>query len=220
MKKGVLYYLMMLIAASSLCLTACGDDEPEVPGQNDRPGSSYPDNGSDESSDVASIVRANTSCTSSYSDYHVNITLNHTILSELPNASISYVIGHSEQWSSTCQVISGGQYSIIPTETSSGNSKNVKFQFPFYYYFMAKNAEASSYSDKQYYSNASAECEMYLRTYMALKNKSSMSASERSLFNEAKSSLNKYQNEVRGSYAVWVYVRINGKNHLVKSINI
>lgn len=204
---------MMLVALSSLCLTACSEESSILEETN-------PSIESEGSSDIASIVKNNTSCTSSYSDYHINITINHSILSELPSASISYVVGHSERGATICQVISGGKYTITPTETSLGDVRNVKIQFPFYYYFMAKQAEASSYLDEEYYSNATTDCEMYLATYLALKSQTSMSANEQSLYNEVKKSLDKYQNEVRGSYTVWIYININGKNFLFKSINI
>ena len=197
----------------SLCAASCVDD---YEGQ----GSSDSKDKQDEKPDIATIVNSCSSCSSSYVDYHVNITIDHTILSKLPNAQLTYVVGHAERGSSTCQVISGGNYTIIPTVTTTGNRTSVKIKFPFYYYFMAKRAEATSYVDKEYYSNATVDCEMYLASYMALKDKSNMSASERDLYNAVKRYLNDYQNEVRGSYTVWVYISIDGKNYLVKSINI
>lgn len=208
---------------SSFVFTSCGDsdDEPDNPSSPNQPDS--PNHGEDDDNgtiDIAALVRNNVNCTCSYSDYHVNITLKHNLVTELPGASITYQIGHAERGSSICQIISGGRYTITPSISTSGTATTATFRFPFYYYFLAKLADPDTSYEEYYYKNASAECELYLASYMALANQGSLSSDERDLYNSIVKELNKYQSEVRGSYTVWIYIIVDGHSYLVKSYNV
>lgn len=184
-----------------------------------RSGNNNGNNGGNNT-DVANIVKNYSQCTATYSDYYVNVEINHTILSKLPNAKISYEIGHAERGSDTCEIITSNNDPIIPNISISGESTSVKISYPFYYYFIVKWVEATDYVDEEYYKEVVTKCQMYLASYNALKEKDSLTSNEKDLRNELIKYLNKYQSEVRGSYTVWVYIEIDGKRYLLKSFNI
>lgn len=185
-----------------------------------RSGNNNGNNGGNNT-DVANIVKNYSQCTATYSDYYVNVEINHTILSKLPNAKISYEIGHSERGSSSDIVITGGRHPLNPQISISGESTSVKIPIPIYYYFIAKYLdEETHYGDLKYYTNAAEMCEMCLGSYDALKNKTSMTSEEKELYDSVIKYLNEYQSEVRGSYTVWVYIIVDGKSYLLKKINV
>lgn len=184
--------------------SACSEDEPNNPydeeakDQNDdKPNSGLPEE------DIMSIIKENVSVSATYQNYIWYINIESTLGAALPDRTIRFGIGHGDVNGTTQVSVTNNAYSYY--ERTIGDTTLINFKNPFWFYFMF----GMSPSDNE----ASALCEMYYASYLALvsKGSSNWSSDETNLYSELTQYLNKYEREANSRYKPSVQVQVDGK---------
>lgn len=183
---------MMLLAISALFTSCGGGDDDPISDLDD------PTNGSGQNIDIEEIIDDNVSVDAYYHDYTFTFYITSKIRGVLPTYYVQYGIGHTYNASAT--TVSVGNQAYYYAASQSGSTENVTFENPFWYYYAFVNKD----------SNKLSECEMYYNSYVSLKNKSSLTSSERDLLNTVIKYLNKYESEVKANYHPSVQIILNG----------
>lgn len=177
------------------------DDEPAG---DDKPSS---DGNTGGSTDIKS--KATAKC--SYSDFYYNMTITSTLESDFPGRKIEYSMPHGRYGADYLYAInasssadSGASMSI----STSGSTTTVRIKEPFYYYFVARQAEDPSMSWK--YSEIIANCQMYLNSYRSLVNSGPLSKEERELLEVVTEELRRYEREALSEGCVQACVTVSG----------
>lgn len=180
-------------------------------------------NQGDEKPDYSKIVKQNTSVSSSCQDYYIELRIKHTLEDVIPETVFDYEVAHGFDGESQAWMIDYPRSPIEESVTSEGKATVAVLRYPFFYYFMAKVSQTQNTSDESYYKEILAECEMYLSSYSALRDKEKsgekLSSDERSLKADLTKELNKYQNMMKADYKAWVYIKINGIRYLCATID-
>lgn len=191
-----------LSLALTFPLTSCGGDDEDEPAMPVIPAdTSCSSSSGSESSSIESIVKANTSVRAQYSDYISTFTITSTLKDALPGRGFEFGVGHRGYEPTEIINVSFGNQAYSYQKSTSGNTETVVIKNPFWYY----------YAIVDYDGDKLAYCELYYRTYAALKqrNWSDLSSDERALYNDVKDYLDKCLNEVKSDYRQVIYAKDN-----------
>lgn len=199
-----------MLAIASALFTSCGGDDPDNPaehGTTTENGSSTTNPSTPSDPSIERIVRDNVTVSRTYSDYTYTFVIKSKVKAKLPDANVSYGVGHNTTFNQTMVNISVGNQAYYYSASGSSSNETITFRNPFwfYYVFVEKDDEKWTLS------------EMYYNSYMALVNKgySNLSSDERALYNNLVDYLEEYDKEANEYYRPAIYVCVNNKFYKV-----
>ena len=199
-----------MLAIASVLFTSCGGDDPDNPadpGNTTENGSSTTNPSTPSDPSIERIVRDNVTVSRTYSDYTYTFVIKSKVKAKLPNANVSYGIGHHSIYNQEIVNISVGNQAYYYSASGSSNNETITFRNPFWFYYVFVEKD----DDKWTLS------EMYYNSYMALVNKgySNLSSDERALYNNLVDYLEEYDKEATEYYRPAIYVCVNNKFYKV-----
>ena len=201
---------IMMLAIASVLFTSCGGDDPDNPadpGNTTENGSSTSNPSTPSDPSIERIVRDNVTVSRTYSDYTYTFVIKSKVKAKLPDATVSYGVGHNATFNQTTVNISVGNEAYYYSASGSSNNETITFRNPFWFYYVFVEKD----DDKWTLS------EMYYNSYMALVNKgySNLSSDERALYNNLVDYLEEYDKEATEYYRPAIYVCVNNKFYKV-----
>ena len=201
---------IMMLAIASVLFTSCGGDDPDNPadpGNTTENGSSTSNPSTPSDPSIERIVRDNVTVSRTYSDYTYTFVIKSKVKAKLPDANVSYGVGHNATFNQTTVNISVGNEAYYYSASGSSNNETITFRSPFWFYYVFVEKD----DDKWTLS------EMYYNSYMALVNKgySNLSSDERALYNNLVDYLEEYDKEATEYYRPAIYVCVNNKFYKV-----
>lgn len=205
-----LYKVVSLLIIASWGLISCGEDEPENL-DNSQNGNETETSSKPSDSMIERIVRSNITCSASYSDYTFTFKIKSTVKSKLPSADVKYGIGHGTILGSTIENVSLESQVYDYSSSIKGDVESITITNPFWFYYVFTETDKHKW----------AECEMYYKSYIALKDKNSpLSSDEKDLYNSIKKILDEHVRDVKYSYKPSVYVCVNDKFYKLNTYHI
>lgn len=201
---------IMMLAIASVLFTSCGGDDPDnpaEPGNTTENGSSTTNPSTPSDPSIERIVRDNVTVSRTYSDYMYTFVIKSKVKAKLPDANVSYGVGHNATFSQTTVNISVGNQAYYYSASGSSSNETITFRNPFWFYYVFVEEDDDKW----------ALSEMYYSSYMALVNKgySNLSSDERALYNNLVDYLEEYEKEATEYYRPAIYVCVNNKFYKV-----
>ncbi len=207
MKKIQFWLLLVLGGIATVLLTSCGgdDDEPEpyYPPSSEEPSNPSAIIDGLTRSQVYDLVKQHVSSTATYASYTWNFKIASTLHQQFPSHNIEFGIGHG--------VINGNESVSVGTQafaynkSTSGIKVIAEFKNPFWFYFIFGMSQTDN--------EASANCQMFYNSYIALTNQgyNNLSSDERELYRDLQKELNTYESQAKYSYEPSVQVIIDSR---------
>lgn len=201
---------IMMLAIASVLFTSCGGDDPDNPadpGNTTENGSSTTNPSTPSDPSIERIVRDNVTVSRTYSDYTYTFTIKSRVKAKLPDANVSYGIGHHSIYDQEIVNISVGNQAYYYSTSGPSSNETITFRNPFWFYYVFVEKD----NDKWGLS------EMYYDSYMALVNKgySNLSSEEKALYRDLQDYLEEYDKEANEYYRPVIYVCVNNKFYKV-----
>lgn len=201
---------IMMLAIASVLFTSCGGDDPDNPanpGNTTENGSSTSNPSTPSDPSIERIVRDNVTVSRTYSDYTYTFVIKSKVKAKLPDANVSYGIGHHTIYDQEIVNISVGNQAYYYSTSGPSSNETITFRNPFwfYYIFVEKDDDKSGLS------------QMYYTSYMTLVNRgySNLSSDEKALYRELQEYLEEYEKEAKKYYRPAIYVCVNNKFYKV-----
>lgn len=164
----------------------------------------------DKYADLQNVVKENISCQCQYNNFTFNFTITSSLKSKYPSASIKYGVGHTTiDYKSGDKIeVTFGDENYNYSISSYGDTQTIKFKVPFWYYY--------------YFTSATYDAgfELYYDSYIALSEKSSLTAGEQELYDDIVDEFNYYQKDARNKYRPRLAVAVDSKTVLLDSYKI
>ena len=201
--------ILMLVIAS-VFFTSCGGDDPENPNE---PGNTTENGGTTTNPSTPSdpsierIVRDNVTVSRTYSDYTYTFVIKSKVKAKLPDANVSYGIGHHTIYDQEIVNISVGNQAYYYSTSGPGSNETITFRNPFWFYYVFADQDREKWTVS----------EMFYNSYMSLANKgySNLSSYEKELYNDMIDNLEEYEKEAKKYYRPVIYVCVNNKFYKV-----
>lgn len=203
MKNLKFNILVLLVSALMLSFaTACGDDEPDNPWNNEEEEEQETPAGPSENKDnIQKLIKEHVTVNASYGEYKWRFHIESTLQEVLPDSKIQFGIGHGNVYGDMSVSVENQAYSY--SSHMNGDTKIMDFVNPFWFYYMFGIPDP----DKDAWTDA----EMYYRSYMTLKNQGSLDKYEQANLKEFKRLLDKLEAPTRKNYTPSVEVLIDNK---------
>ena len=196
-------------------LVSCGtdeDDEPNFSKENQTPSDNdYID--IQDRSEVIRIIRNNISVEHSYSDYYITYTITSKLKkNKFKGHKIEYGVAHLGSNAIPEEVFfSVGNDAPYYEEICKGDIETITIKIPFWFYYVFVERDNEIW----------ANCELYYRSYIALKEKgeSTWYLEEKELYDDIVEALDRYDVKARPYYAPEVVCFIDGRDYFIKSFS-
>lgn len=194
--------------ACSIAVTACGEDEPSNPNEEDpweteQPSTSEPSGPSD--SKIRALINEHVSVSASYSEWTWHFHIESSLHKALPDADVQFGIGHGNVYGTTSISVEDEAYAF--SSYTRGDTRIMDFDNPFWFYWVF--GQETTEQTKQIW----VECSMYYASYFFLKDKgeSQWTDDEKNTWQRLKSMLRPYEQEADYYYQPSVGVLIDSK---------
>lgn len=130
---------IMMLAIASVLFTSCGGDDPDnpaEPGTTTENGSSTTNPSTPSDPSIERIVRDNVTVSRTYSDYTYAFVIKSKVKAKLPDANVSYGVGHNATFNQTTVNISVGNQAYYYSAGGSSNNETITFRNPFWFYYV------------------------------------------------------------------------------------
>lgn len=201
---------IMMLAIASVLFTSCGGDDPDNPadpGNTTENGSSTTNPSTPSDPSIERIVRDNITVSRTYSDYTYTFTIKSRVKAKLPDANVSYGIGHHSIYDQEIVNISVGNQAYYYSTSGPSSNETITFRNPFWFYYVFTDQDKEKWTVS----------EMYYNSYMTLVNRgySNLSSEEREFYNALQDYLEEYEKEAKKYYRPVIYVCVNNKFYKV-----
>lgn len=129
----------MMLAIASVLFTSCGGDDPDNPadpGNTTENGSSTTNPSTPSDPSIERIVRDNVTVSRTYSDYTYTFTIKSRVKAKLPDANVSYGIGHHSIYDQEIVNISVGNQAYYYSTSGPSSNETITFRNPFWFYYV------------------------------------------------------------------------------------
>lgn len=200
----------MMLAIASVFFTSCGGDDPDNPsdlGNTTENGGTTTNPSTPSDPSVESIVRNNVMVSRTYSNYTYSFVIKSSIKAKLPDAKVSYGVGHYTIYNQETVNVSVGNQAYYYSTSGPSSNETITFRNPFWFYYVFANQDKEKWTVS----------EMYYNTYMSLANKgySNLSSYEKELYNDMMENLEEYDKEANEYYRPAIVVCVNNKFYKV-----
>lgn len=171
--------------------------------------------------ELSKVVKDNVKISAYYSNYYAHIKIEHTLTSIFSGKKVGYKFAHSDKSDANeAFVIDSSDKPIAPTIKTDGNKVTVTIDYPFYYYYVCKALDTTSYGEKQDYFEIVTSSEMNLASLKFLNEKDNLYQSEEELKESLIEILYKYELVTLGDYTIWMYITLDDKSILIGKYTI